>query len=309
MMYRLKAVAAALLLVVSTSAVRGQAEEPQGLRLMTFNIRYGTANDGDNSWTHRRDLVFGVVRNQNADIVGLQEALRFQIDEITRAVPGYSEIGVGRDDGAARGEACSILYRTDRFSVAAAGTFWLSDTPRAVASASFGNTIPRICTWARLIDKDSGEGIYVLNAHLDHRSEPSRTRSARLIAEFVRNLDFSDPVVLMGDFNAGKASDALRVLTSASGGAEGGNETNVDAGEPLFRDSFRVLHPNQDNVGTFNSWRGETGGDKIDYILVPPQTTVREATIIRTNDNGRYPSDHSPVTAEILLPGEETDGN
>ena len=134
----MQTVAAVLAVLLCVSVTFGQKATAQGLRLMTFNIRYGTANDGDNSWVHRRELVFRVVREQDADIVGLQEALRFQVDEITQAVPGYGEIGVGRDDGAASGETCTILYRTDRFSVAAAGTFWLSDTPRVVASASFG---------------------------------------------------------------------------------------------------------------------------------------------------------------------------
>jgi len=286
----------------------GQEDTARGLRLMTFNIRYGTATDGDNSWTHRRELVFGVVREQDADIVGLQEALRFQVDEITEAVPGYGEIGVGRDDGAARGETCAILYRTDRFSVASAGTFWLSDTPRVVASASFGNSIPRICTWVRLIDKGSGEGVYVLNVHFDHRSDPSRTKSAQLIAEFVRSLDFGDPVILMGDFNAGETSGALSVLTSTGIEDERGNDSPGDTIGRLFQDSFRAVHPNESDAGTFNSWRGETGGDKIDYILVPPTCIVREAAILRDNEDGRYPSDHFPVIAEIVLSDNGADG-
>ena len=303
-----RAVAAALAVLLFASVSFGQEDTTQGLRLVTFNIRHGTAADGENSWTRRRELVFRVVREQNADIVGLQEALRYQVDEITEAVTGYGEIGVGRDDGAARGETCTILYRTDRFGVASAGTFWLSDTPRVVASASFGNSIPRICTWARLIDKGSGDGLYVLNVHLDHRSDPSRTRSAQLIAEFVRNLDFGDPVILMGDFNASETSDALSILTSTPPHDESEDDSRDDAIGPLFQDSFRAVHPDERNVGTFNSWKGETGGDKIDYILVPPKCTVREAAILTDNEDGRYPSDHFPVIAEVVLDETGADG-
>ena len=86
------------------------AREP--LTVMSFNIRYGTAQDGDNHWTARRDMLFDLVRAQNADIIGLQEALDAQIREITAAAPGYAVVGVGRDDAQAKGEYSAILFRT-----------------------------------------------------------------------------------------------------------------------------------------------------------------------------------------------------
>ena len=119
---------------------------------MSFNIRYGTANDVRYRWPRRREFLIDVMREQNADVVGLQEALDFQIDEIVAALPFYGVIGVGRDDGARKGEYSAILFRRDRFQVSDAGTFWFSDTPDVVASKSWGNNITRICTWARLVD-------------------------------------------------------------------------------------------------------------------------------------------------------------
>ena len=117
----------------------------QPLTVMSFNIRYGTANDGDNHWTRRREMLFDVVREQNADLLGVQEALAGQIDEIVAAVPAYAVVGVGRDDGRARGEFSAILFRRDRFRVADSGTFWFSDTPGVPGSKSWGNSITRIC--------------------------------------------------------------------------------------------------------------------------------------------------------------------
>ena len=209
----------ALLLItavcVSRAGPSGTARVGPGLELSlaSFNIRYGTADDGPDAWPHRRDMVTGLLARLDADVIGLQEALRFQLDELAADLPGYAEIGVGRDDGATRGEYAAILVRTERFAIDEAGTFWLSDTPQTVASTHWGNRITRVCTWARLIDKATGRGFYVFNAHLDHQSQPSRERSAELIAAKAAGRAHADePVVLMGDFNAGEDNRALRYL-------------------------------------------------------------------------------------------------
>jgi len=195
-----------LALAVVWPGAQAQQAPPAELGVMSFNIRYGTANDGENRWPLRRDLLFDVVRQVDADVVGLQEALHSQIVEITTAVPGYSVIGVGRDDGHTRGEYAAILFRHDRFHVAESGTFWFSDTPSIVASKSWGNTITRICTWARLIDRQ-GQPFWVFNVHLDHQSQPSRERSTALLAERIRaRVPATEPVVVTGDFNVGEAN-------------------------------------------------------------------------------------------------------
>ena len=149
---------------------------------MSFNIRYGTANDGENRWANRRDMLFALLRTENPDLIGLQEALRFQIDEILAAVPGYAVVGVGRDDGKAAGEMSAILFRTARFHVAASGTFWFSDTPEIPGSKTWGNRITRIASWARFVDRD-GSAFTHYNLHLDHESQPSREKSTALLLQ------------------------------------------------------------------------------------------------------------------------------
>jgi endonuclease/exonuclease/phosphatase family metal-dependent hydrolase len=259
---------------------------------MSFNIRYGTANDGDDHWTLRREFLYDVMRQADADLVGLQEALDVQIAALLQALPQYGVVGVGRDDGRARGEYAAILYRRDRFRVSDAGTFWFSDTPEVVASRSWGNNITRICTWARFVDRD-GSAFWHYNVHLDHQSQPSRERSTALLAERIAARRApAEPVVVTGDFNVGEANPALRRLTAPPLGAPA-----------LFVDTFRVRHPAEPRAGTFNGFKFEqTGGDKIDYVLVAPGTDVLDAAIIRTSRNNRYPSDHFPVTARIVLP-------
>lgn len=282
------------LLVCILGAATAVAQVPlrapaSDLGVMSFNIRYGTANDGENRWPLRRDFLMEVVRQDNADIIGLQEALHDQIVEMTTALPAYGVIGVGRDDGATRGEYAAILYRRDRFHVAESGTFWFSDTPAIVASRSWGNTITRICTWARLVDRQGG-AFWVFNVHLDHQSQPSRERSTTLLAERIRGRSApNEPVIVTGDFNVGENNAALPVLV---GGAT-----------PLLVDTFRRLYPAATGVGTFTGFdASRTTGDKIDYVLVTPGVEVLRASIIRTAKDGRLPSDHFPVSATVRLP-------
>jgi endonuclease/exonuclease/phosphatase family metal-dependent hydrolase len=262
------------------------------LNVMTFNIRYGTARDGENGWANRREFLFDVVREQNADVIGLQEALAFQIDEILAAVPGYAVVGVGRDDAARAGEFSAILFKKDRLRVAEAGTFWFSDTPSVPASKSWGNNITRICTWARLVDAD-GRGFYHFNLHLDHESQPSRERSTVLLKQRIDARGFpTEPVIVTGDFNVGERNPALLSLI-------GGNGDTAAA----FVDTFRARHPDATAVGTFTGFKLDaTSGDKIDYVLVQPGTDVLAADIVRTSRDGRYPSDHFPVVARVRLP-------
>ena len=284
-----RCVAGPLLSLLACLGLSGAAASLQAprepLTVMSFNIRYGTANDGDNAWPKRRALVFDVARELDADVMGLQEALDFQIDEILAAVPAYASIGVGRDDAAVTGEFSAILFRKNRFRVAESGTFWFSDTPAVAGSKSWGNDITRICTWARLIDRN-GRGFYIYNVHLDHESQPSRERSTQLLRMRIETRAYPrDPVVVTGDFNAGERNPALATLSG------------------LLVDSFRVVRPDEQPAGTFTAFEfGRIGGEKIDYVLVQPATEVLHADIVRFSRSQRYPSDHFPVVARVRLP-------
>jgi endonuclease/exonuclease/phosphatase family metal-dependent hydrolase len=270
-------------------AARAQPQESLRLSVMSFNLRYGTANDGANSWKYRRGLVFDVIREESPDVLGTQEALRFQLDELGAAFPEYTEIGVGRDDGKSNGEYSAILYRESRFELVEQGTFWFSDTPGAAGSMGWGANLPRICTWARLVERGSRRAFYVYNLHFDHQSQESRERSAELLAQRILERGHPDPVIVTGDFNADEDNAAIRYLTGEVEPA------------PRLRDSFRVLYPDATDVGTFNGFAGTSTRGKIDHVLVSAAWEVESAAIVRFAREGRYPSDHFPVTATLRL--------
>lgn len=284
---------------VDHPALNRTAEDGLLLHVMSFNIRYGTASDGQNRWENRREIVFDVLRKHQPDVVGLQEALRFQIDQIRQALPKYGEIGVGRDDGKTKGEYCAILYCRDRFGVDESGTFWLSDTPEVPGSITWGNACTRICTWARLVEKKSGKAFYVFNLHLDHVSQPSREKSVVLLTQRIKNRKHPDAFVVTGDFNAGENNPAILYLKARSSlaGEHAGKSKNP---VPMV-DTFRLLHSDAVEAGTFNGFVGNRKGEKIDFVFTTLGVEVLDAQILRDEVNGRYPSDHFPVTARLRL--------
>lgn len=266
---------------VADAAAQSTASSP--LKVMSFNIRYGNAKDGDDHWDLRKDFLVDVLRTEGPDIVGLQEALHMQIAYILQALPEYAVVGVGRDDGVRAGEYTAILYRTAKFTLSRSDTFWYSDTPTVVASKTWGNNITRICTWAQFTTAD-GTPFYVYNTHLDHQSQPSREKSAQLLRRRIDERDPKAPVVVMGDFNAGEKNPAVASMV------EGG----------VLVDSFRAKHPTASPVGTFTGFKyGQVNGEKIDHIFVSTDWEIADAAIVRTSRNQRYPSDHFPVIATL----------
>ena len=256
---------------------------------LSFNIRFDTSKDGENAWPNRKEMVGQWVKSESPDVIGLQEALRHQIDDIKKIATAYSEYGVGRDDGKSRGEHCTILYLKKRFSLdkSDCGTFWFSDTPEKIASKSWGNEIPRICTWARFIEKKTDKGFYVYNVHYDHRSQPSRLGASELIIQRISKRKRSnEPIILMGDFNASENNPAIKIFKD----------------EPLnLVDTFRVVKPDEKMVKTFHGFRGGSfSGGKIDHVfMLPKMGKVSSAEIVRFNKDKRYLSDHYPVRAKL----------
>ncbi len=268
------------------------------LNVMSFNIRRGTARDGKNHWIFRRNRVCALLNQYRPDVLGLQEALDFQISEIRTMLPGYEKVGIG-NLGGSKGLLNAIFYDAVRFFPSAEGTFWFSDTPDIPGSKGWGNIIPRTCTWARLIEKDSEQAFYFYNVHLDHISQRSRKNSVVLLTQFIHTRSSPDPFVLTGDFNAREKSAPiqylkgkipLRIKTKGS----------VLNPEPLM-DIFRVRYPNGRNVATFHGFRRYFFRFKLDYIFVPSSVRVQDVKIIQPQRKKCYPSDHFPLFTHIDL--------
>jgi endonuclease/exonuclease/phosphatase family metal-dependent hydrolase len=270
------------LMLISCSEKIEKSFYETDLKVVTFNIRYGTADDGVNSWEFRKNLVFEVIRENYPDILGIQEALNFQISELISELPWYSFAGVGRDDGKLKGEYSAVLYSKDRFILDTTETFWFSDTPQIPGSTTWESTFPRICTWVRLYDKFSKKVLYVYNVHFDHQSKISREKSSDMLLTKILNKINSSPIILMGDFNCSYTNPAIQKILNSG-----------------MTDSYRALNNRTNNEGTFNNFTGEKNGDKIDYIFINNKFIPLSASVDHFNRDNKYPSDHFPVNAII----------
>lgn len=271
---------------------------PQGrtYQVMTYNIRYLNQNDGPDHWKHRASTVAEVIGT--ADVIGLQEATRAQIDDLLPQLPQLDWYGVGRSDGRDGGEFSPVFWRKDRFEAIDQGTFWLGPDPQAVGQPAWGARLPRICSWVILRLKDTADTAkrdeappewLVMNTHFDHQSGEARLRSAGLMREQAARLAQGRPVIVMGDLNAGPDSPPLVAMTAA------------DEKLALVDTRTRSETPPQGPSGTWNGFRQINPDTRIDFIL----TTADRPRVLahRTEDPktpaGRFASDHLPVAVTL----------
>jgi endonuclease/exonuclease/phosphatase family metal-dependent hydrolase len=262
------------------------------LTVMTFNIRYGTARDGENHWDKRKDLCASRVAHFNPDILGLQEALAFQNEFLLAKCPGYIAIGVAREDGKQDGEFSTLLLRAERFAIVDTGTFWLSETPDVAGSKSWDSSLPRIATWARVKDKRAGDRpLLIINTHFDHLGNIARKESAKIIRRFIATRAADAAVILTGDFNSAPGSEPYRTLT------ELGND-GVQLHD-AYADVYRATP--EANDGTAHAYKDLPVTLRIDWILHAPVFQATSATIDRYRKGPLFPSDHFAVVT-VLTP-------
>ena len=267
-----------------------QNSNSNSLRMMTYNIRFDNPADGVHAWPNRKELVASVIRFHKADIIGVQEALEYQIQDLMELLPGYDWVGVGRNEDGG-GEFSAILYRSSVVAVKAAQTFWLSESPDEPGSKSWDSSLPRIATWAHFLTSSDGRELFVLNTHFDHRGEQARLESARLLKEQVSKLANGLPVIVMGDLNATSEQPPLVLLS----------DTPLSDGRSL-RDGF--VHSIVPHHGPASTWTGFTkieADRRIDYIFASEDLPIHYHAILTDKLEDRYPSDHLPVLVEVEL--------
>jgi len=260
---------------------------------MSFNVRNSAARDGENRWDRRKGLLLDTIRAYDPDVLGMQEVLADQADFLREQLRGYGFAGGGRDDGERRGEYSPVMFRTDRFELLASGQWWLSETPERVGSRGWDAALPRVVTWVKLRDRRTGASLLVFNTHWDHVGKTARIESAKLMRRLIeeqRGRENGLPTIVIGDFNTTEDAEPYRTLTGAGGGGL------------ILADAYRQAHPqSRSDEASFHASRGTRDGKRIDWVLCSPEWAVRGAAIDHTQREGRYPSDHYPVTAELEL--------
>lgn len=267
------------------------AEDNEGkMNVMSYNIRYDNSEDGDNQWLYRKDFAANLVRFHEVDVFGAQEVLNNQLNDLLDRLPGFSYVGVGREDGKTEGEYSPIFYRKDRFSLEKSGYFWLAEDINAVGQKGWDAACERIATWVILRDKQTDKAFFFLNTHLDHMGKVARHEGALLVLEQVKDLSENLPVIVTGDFNASPSDDPIQLLTNES-------------------DSRHLTHTRTISSLTYGpEWTfhdfGQIPYDKrewIDYIFVKGDIKVLRHGALTDTMGNLFPSDHCPVLTTLVL--------
>ena len=255
-------------------------EEKHTLTVISYNMRVGTTDDGDNSWENRKRATPLMLRDKKPDVFGVQEALAFQVDYIMENCPEDASVGVGRDDGDKKGEYMSIFWNKENIEMKDWGTFWLSETPD-VPSKGWDAAYPRTATWALMKDKRNGREFYYVNTHLDHRGAEAQKNGLALIVSRIRDINPNAvPMVLTGDFNVKPGAEALVSLVG-------------------YMQDSRSTATVSDTLASFTGWGKRA--DILDYVYYSDFNSCEEfETVVKEYDGVPYISDHYPVKSILV---------
>ena len=258
------------------------------MKILTCNIRYFGADDGEDSWPYRKDLCTQVIGAQSPDIICFQEMWAEQFADMTSALPGYRSYGM-TDEPTGRHPVNAIFYAQDTCTHIAAGGYWLSETPHIPGSSSWDSSCVRLANWIRLEDCATGGEFRVINTHLDHVSQIAREHQAGRIVEDANAYPQDYPQMLTGDMNCDTKNKAMDVFKAGG-----------------WIDTYGAVHETEDPGHTYHGFLGpehDSSVGKMDWILARGSVKVADAAVIRDSQDGRFPSDHYFVSATVL-PGE-----
>ena len=278
-MKRLTLLIMAVAFMLPQTIMAGKPENTE-LKVMSYNIRLGSANDGTNSWAMRYTATGEMLEDQKPDVFGVQEALDYQVRYIEEMC-GYEYVGVGRENGKKEGEHMAIFWNKKTVSMLKWGTFWLSETPEE-PSMGWDAACRRTATWALMKDKKTGKKFYFINTHLDHKGTEAQKNGLKLIVDRLSEINPDGyPMVLTGDFNITPDNKAL---------------TELDA----KMQSARKIAEKTDSLDTYNGWG--RGSGVIDYIYVSGFSSCPEfQTVVKRYNDRKFVSDHYPVVARLIF--------
>lgn len=247
------------------------------ITVFCLNLRFGLADDGPHSWKYRKHAYPDLLESHAADFYGFQEANDFQATFLSDILADYKMIGQRLP--APDNWQNNIIFYHNTWKCLNSAHFYLSSTPDTPSKFQ-DSQWPRQCTMGSF--QKGGFRITVVNTHFDFKPEVQR-KSASLILERLNQIKAWQPVVLMGDLNAGPHSSCIEEFKGSSGG-------------------FKSAHPSENN-GTHHDFSGVAQEPPIDWILYRGGLERVDSAIIKKKWKGHFPSDHFPITATFTKTG------
>lgn len=290
----LLALALLIPLMANSESFNGKTENCK-LRWGTFNIRL--LNDGDTKagygWDVRRDRVADYIKSHHIDVIGMQEVLQPQLEDLLARLPEYDYVGVGRTDGKTKGEYSPVFFLKEKFEVLEKGNFWLSETPDVPGSKGWDAALERIASYAKLKDKATGKIFMAVNTHFDHVGVTARRESAKLIMRKIQEIVGTRPAVVTGDFNVTEEDEAYTTML-------GGEMVNGQLTNCKFNDAYHMTPNHTGTAYTFHNFCKipPLKCEKIDFIFITPTIHVNHSHIEVPNPEAML-SDHNPHWADL----------
>lgn len=254
------------------------------MRVMTFNLRFENHQDGARSWFFRRERVKDLILHYAPDIIGTQEGMWHQLLYLRDHLGGYHLHAPERVLDATC-QYPSLFFNGNSLRNRGGEEFWLSKDPRIHRSKSWDSAFPRMMGYGKFEWRGGGDPLWVAVTHLDHAGEEARLQQARIIAQWLGEVE--GPAILMGDFNDRPGSPAHQVLTAPETG---------------LRDTWELAGREEgEGSYTHHGFTGIPQKSRMDWILVSSHFRVKRAEIIRDHINGAYPSDHFPYVADLEM--------
>ncbi len=260
------------------------------LKVMSFNVRFDNPADGINAWSNRIPLVEKYMKDKMPDIVGMQESLYHQNEDLLQIMPGYAYVGTGRDDGEKGGEFSPIFFRTDVFELLDHSQFWLSETPDAPGSIGWAAVLPRVVVWAKLMYRESGKELFVFNTHFSHVSDEARRKSMEFLSDQIVKIAGDSRVILTGDFNITQGSELYHEMQERFL-----EQNNLQNAELIAQEPYTGVK------NTFNGFRRDMEPRVIDFIYVNEYFSVKTYDIDKIMEGDIFISDHWPVKVQLIM--------
>jgi endonuclease/exonuclease/phosphatase family metal-dependent hydrolase len=264
------------------------------LRVLSCNIRVDVAEDSlsGNGWAHRREFCGDVIRSRDADLIGLQETQPAHFDYLKSRFPEFDTYALF-NPGRIISPSNAVFFLRERFELLSAGGFWLSESPHVAGSKSWDTANSRFVNWVQLKDRRTGREFRFWNTHFDHVGHKARENAGAMVVQACKPLGDDFPQLLTGDLNAGVTHPAIKNLV------EGG-----------WVDTYAAIHGPEDPGFTAHAFKGVKAEarrpdgslkQRIDWVLVRGPVKPLAASVIRDSRDGKYPSDHFFISADVEL--------
>lgn len=287
----------------------GAEEEEMDLTVVSFNIRFLDDNRpdydynfGGQPWAVRRPAVKAFFKQNDIDVVGLQEVRRTQVANLEEDLGDeWSIYCPGRLSGGTMtrtsDESVGVMYRKARFNCLDYGCFWLSDSPYEVASLRTGQDYPMIISWLHLEEKEvPGKDLWFFSCHVSWSVQANPDLPDEEVETLVSQIEYltdidrvnfktsSTPIFVVGDFNNEIGNSPMQTL------------------EGLFNDA-RLTCPETASTyrNTYNAYGSDNSQNIIDFIFYGKGTPVEYIVDNSTayDPNVFYISDHYPLLFKL----------